>query len=376
VTAPVASPATRRVYVHIGLPKTGTTFLQTTMWHNRPQLRAQGVLYPGRERLDHYQAFQQIRGGAQRRGEGRPGAWDRLTRQLGRWDRVGLVSHEFFCMATPAQAARVVADLAPAEVHVVLTVRSYALQFPAIWQEALKMGYDGAFDQFMDEALAGERKGAWGWASQDLPTILRTWSEVVPPERIHVITVPPPGARRGLLWERWCQTLGIDDSSFELDVSYPNESLGAPQAALLRQVKPHLSGPLLDGPTRHRWVRRYFGHEVLVPQGGPRFAARPSYSAELAERSRQAITAVESGGYDVVGDLTDLLAESPVQDGPHPDDVPAEEMLEIAARAIEQMIRDVRELTLERNEWRRKAQGAARGGVRSVARRVREAVRR
>lgn len=365
----------RRVYVHIGLPKTGTTFLQTTMWHNRPQLKAQGLLYPGKERLDHYQAFQQLRGAAERRGGG-TGAWDRLVRQLRRWDGAGLVSHEFFCMATPEQAAKVVADLAPAEVHVVLTVRSYALQFPALWQEALKMGYDGAFDQFMDEALAGKRKGAWGWTSQDLPAILGTWSSVVPHERTHVVTVPPPGAPRGLLWERWCRTLGIDDSAFDLDVSYPNESLGAPQAALLRQVKPHLSGPLLDGPTRHRWVRRYFGHEVLVPQAGPRFAARASYTPELLERSRQAIAAVESGGYDVVGDLTDLMAQSPAQDGPHPDDVTPEEMLDVAARAIEQMIRDVRELTLERNELRRKAQGPTRGGVRSLGRRLREAVRR
>ena len=31
--------ATKRLYLHIGLPKTGTTFLQTTMWENRRALR-------------------------------------------------------------------------------------------------------------------------------------------------------------------------------------------------------------------------------------------------------------------------------------------------------------------------------------------------
>ncbi|MCW2798290.1 hypothetical protein [Nocardioides sp.] len=369
----------RKVFVHVGLPKTGTTFLQTTMWHNRPLLRTQGMLYPGKQRLDHYQAFQQIRGAADRRGGVGAGAWDRLVRELKSWDGVGLVTHEFICMATPTQAARVVADLAPADVHLVITARAYALQFPAIWQEALKMGYDGHFDQFMDEALAGERQGAWGLASQDLPAILGKWSQVVPPERTHLITVPPPGGPRGALWKRWCETLDIDDSRFDLAVSYPNESLGAPQAALLRQVKPHLSGPLVDGPTRHRWVRRYFGHEVLVPQGGPRFAARAVYAAELHQRSQQAIEAIRSGGYDVVGDLADLAAESPAQDGPHPDDVSPEEMLDVATRAIEQMIRDMRAMTLERNKWRTRAQGG--GGrrwtarARHVARRLREAVR-
>ncbi|MDQ3485629.1 MAG: hypothetical protein M3445_09530, partial [Actinomycetota bacterium] len=235
-----------RVYLHIGLPKTGTTSLQTTMWHNRKLLRRQGLLYPGTQRLDHYQAFQQVRGADKSHGGGHAGAWDRLVDELAAWDGVGLVSHEFFCMATRKQSHQVVLDLAPAEVHVVVTARAYSFQFPAVWQEALKMGYEGGFDQFMDEAFAGERRGAWGWSSQDLPVILRKWARVVPPERIHVITVPPPGARRELLWERWCSTLDIDDSGFARNVSYPNESMGAAQAALMRRVRPHLSGPLLD----------------------------------------------------------------------------------------------------------------------------------
>ncbi len=36
-----------RVFLHVGLPKTGTTFLQTTMWANRRQLRKQRPALPG-----------------------------------------------------------------------------------------------------------------------------------------------------------------------------------------------------------------------------------------------------------------------------------------------------------------------------------------
>lgn len=364
-----------RVFLHIGLPKSGTTFLQTTMWANRPQLRRQGVLYPGRERLDHFQAFQQVRGASQGDTDARAGAWDRLVAQLRGWDGVGLVSHEFFCMSTVEQARRVVEDLRPAEVDVVLTARAYWLQFPAIWQEALKMNYDGGFDQFMAEAFAGERRGAWGWSSQDLPAILATWSQVVPAERIHVITVPPPGSPRDLLWNRWVATLGLDDGGFDLGVSYPNESLGAAQAALLRQVKPYLSGPLTDGPTRHRWVRRYFGHEVLVPQKGQRFYPSDDYRDELRRRSTEAVEAIGAGGFDVVGDLDDLLTEGPTADGAHPDRVSDAEIVQVAAQAIEQMIRDMRAMTIERNTWRDRAQArgpaASLGTVRRLARRVR-----
>ena len=68
-----------------------------------------------------------------RRGVG-PGA-----RRRGRVvDGDALVSHEFFCAASPEQAARMVEQLAPAEVHVVITAREPLGLFTSSWQESLK----------------------------------------------------------------------------------------------------------------------------------------------------------------------------------------------------------------------------------------------
>ena len=36
-------PTSRRLYVHIGLPKTGTSFLQAALLHNREVLAEQGL---------------------------------------------------------------------------------------------------------------------------------------------------------------------------------------------------------------------------------------------------------------------------------------------------------------------------------------------
>jgi hypothetical protein len=367
----------RTVHLHIGLPKTGTTFLQTTMWENRRALRRQRFLYPGSSRMDHYHASQEVRGASPVRMGHNAGAWDRLVAKLAAWDGDGLVSHEFFSMATPEQAQAAVAALAPAEVRLVVTVRSYVLQFPAVWQEALKMNSDLGFDEFMDRALAGKLRGGWSWESQDISRVLGNWSKAVPAGRVTVVTVPPPGAPRGLLWERWKEAIGIDDSAFDLDVSYANESLGAAQAALLMRVKPHLSGPLEAGGVRHRWVRKYFGHEVLVPQRGERFGPRPQYVAELATRSASAKTWIQEQDMKVVGDLDDLLSTA-APDGTHPSDVPDSEIVDVAARAIEQMIRDVRDLTAERDklraELRRKVRHQPVGGARAAARRIKRAL--
>lgn len=337
-----------RVFLHIGVPKSGTTYLQTTMWHNRAPLRAQRFLYPGAKRMDHYHASQDVRG--QRRPP--TGAWDQLRAELVAWQGTGLVSHEFFSMAGAEQAIAAVEELAPAEVHVVLTARDYVRQFPAVWQEALKMSSALSLDAFMAEASEDRLSGAWSWRSQDVPRILEHWSSAIPAERIHVVTVPGRSGPRELLWQRWCQVLGVDDSAFDMERSVSNESLGAAQAALLCRVKPHLTGPLLRKPVQHRWVRQYFGHEVLVPQRGERFGLRPAQVSELRRRSLDAVEQIRAGGYTVVGDLSELVPDEEQQEQPHPDDVTETEMLEVAGAAIDQMIRDVRRLTIERDRLR------------------------
>lgn len=369
----------RQVFLHIGVPKSGTTFLQTRMWHNRPQLQAQGILYPGAKRLDHYHASQVVRDADPERLGSDADSWDRLVAELSGWPEVGLISHEFFCMATTDQIRRAVAALAPAQVDVVVTARDYVRQFPAVWQEALKMNSDIGLDEFMDAALAHQLTGAWSWRSQNLTPILRRWATVVPPARIHLITVPPRGAPKELLWERWCEVLGVDDRDFNIDLAYHNESLGAAQAALMVRVKPHLEGPLNDGPERHRWVRKYFGHQVLVPQRGQRFGLRPRHEEALQRMSRAMSRKILKDGYDVVGDLADLMpAEPGTTVLPHPDDVPDDQVLESAARAIARMIADVRAVTLERDDLRGRLEtraekaeaSSARGRARRVVRRI------
>lgn len=344
----------RRVFLHVGLPKTGTTFIQTTMWHNRDLLRRQGFLYPGTNRMDHYRASQEVRGTPARRMGPHAGIWQRLLGELARWDGDGLISHEFFSMATPEQAQAAVDQLAPAEVVAIVTVRSYVLQFPAVWQEALKMNSELSFDEFMAQALAGDVRGAWSWDSQDIPAVLARWSEALPATQIKVVTVPPAGQSPGALWDRWVEAIGIDDTGFDSDVAFTNTSIGAAQAALLHRVKPYLTGPLTKGNERHRWVRQYFGHEVLVPQRGARFGPRAHHAALLTERAETAVSAIKDGGYPVIGDLSELVSPEPPA-GPHPDDIGDGEIADVAARAIEQMIRDVRRLEKQRDRWRARA---------------------
>lgn len=349
----------RRVFFHIGAPKTGTTFLQTVMWNNRRALKEQGVLYPGDRRMDHYHATREVKGVSAANLAEEAGVWDRLVHELAEWPETGVLTHEFFSLARGRRAKRAIRDLAPAEVHLVVTARDYGRQFPAMWQEDLKMKSDLSLDEFMERALTFDLTGAWGWRTQDIPAVLKRWGKSVPPSRVHVITVPRPGAPRDLLWNRWCEVLGLDPTKFDLDVAHQNESMGAAQAALLQRVIPHLSDFFDDGTARHRWFRQYLGHEVLVPQRGERFGLRPQHWSALRELSLTAVKAIETAGYSVTGDLDELIPDVDPPKRPNPDDVTDAEIVDVAARAIEQMVRDVRDVTVERAEWKRLGLAAA-----------------
>lgn len=51
----------RTVFIHVGAPKTGTTYLQDTLWANRETLSNDGVLIPGGRRFAAFHASQAIR---------------------------------------------------------------------------------------------------------------------------------------------------------------------------------------------------------------------------------------------------------------------------------------------------------------------------
>ena len=69
-----------RVFLHVGAPKSGTTFLQTVLWDNRKRLADNGVLVPGRTLFDFNRAATAVRKvDARHKGANSPGAtWRRM----------------------------------------------------------------------------------------------------------------------------------------------------------------------------------------------------------------------------------------------------------------------------------------------------------
>ena len=104
---PVDTPARKRVLLHVGTPKTGTSYLQDVLFRNREVLRGHGILYPA-DRFDgHFLAALDLMrltwGGLETQAVG---AWDRLAEQVRAWPGTSIVSHEILSTASPTQIDR------------------------------------------------------------------------------------------------------------------------------------------------------------------------------------------------------------------------------------------------------------------------------
>jgi hypothetical protein len=329
-----------RIYVHIGEPKTGTSFLQHALWSNRPKLAAQGIVLPGYSHGGHARASQDLREVRWQPGDPADpwtGEWDVLTGQAHRGAGAAVISNELLAACNPQQADRAVRSLLPAEVHIVLTVRDFATLLPAEWQETVKTRSPMPWEQWLDRVIEAapdpdRRRRMRFWTMHDTLAILRLWSRDIPSDQVHVITLPQQGGT-GELWLRFASVLGIDSSAIQLPQHRENPSLGPAEAEFLRR----LNEVLPDRVPRwfYTWnIKRILANDVLSakpPQA--RLALPPERQAWAREQAEILAAGLRDSKYHIVGDLGELLPPPATERYVSPTRLPAEQLLDVALRA-------------------------------------------
>lgn len=301
-----------RVYLHVGLPKTGTTRIQALLWRNRDAAARGGLLYPGGVPTAHFHAavdLQRERYPDWAADPGTVGAWDRLVARVRAWHGTSVISHELLATATREQAATALSTVSFAEVHIVCTVRDLARQLPSVWQENIKTFQSMGYREFLEAVRTGEPRWMHDlfWGYQDVPRVLDTWGRDLPPERVHVVTLPPSGAPEELLWQRFAGLLGADPGRLDRTVPFGNQSLGMAEAELLRRLNMTLAGEI-DWVRYGTVVKDQLAEDILSGRrGGARIALPVDSHTWVRARAADIVDSIDTAGYDVVGDLTELL---------------------------------------------------------------------
>lgn len=324
----------RTVHLHVGVAKSGTTYLQRILHENRALLRDHGVLYPGRRRAAHFLASMDLRGTgfAGHEYPAADGAWGRLVSAVDDFDGVGLISHETLARSNRAAVRKAVESFATDDVRVVVTARDLARQVPSVWQETIKNRGDRTYGEFLDEVFRspdGERRKGGFWLAQNLPALATRWMEVVGPERFTLVTVPPSGAAPDELWRRYCAAVGIPDADYRLEVEGSNPSLGVVESELLRRVNPKLGD--LTWPEYETRIKRAFAERELATFSRSDRLVVPADLHDAVRRAGDdAISFFADAGCRVVGDLEDLRPQ--LSDAPSrtPEEVSDQDLLDLA----------------------------------------------
>lgn len=317
---------TKRVLLHVGTPKTGTSYLQDVLFRNKKVLADHDILYPAERFDDQFLAALDLMrlpwGGLETEAVG---AWDRLAEQVRAWPGTAIISHEILATASRSQVGRALESLGHrdgVEIHLVLSVRDLVRQIPAEWQENVKHRRTISYARFLEEIQDPQRESriaTWFWGVQEVPDILDRWGHDLPPERVHLVTVPAPGGPPALLWQRFARALGLEGLELDLEAERSNPSLGVPETALLRRINQAVNRDL-DPPDYRPLVRELLAHQTLSRRtDSPRLALPPTVHPWAQDLAAAWAGEIKDRGYDVVGDLADLEGAPPAQAWEDPD---------------------------------------------------------
>lgn len=311
-----------KTFLHVGLPKSGTTYLQAVLAENKDRLAERSrLLFPGRNWMEQVKAVRDVRG-QQGRGASPDdaGAWQSLVDEITAWDGDAVVSMEWLGGAPTEQVKHIVGSLSPSRVEVVITVRDLARTIPAAWQEFLQNAEIWSWSEFLGAVTSENPRatpaGNAFWAQQDLGKILAVWRDCVPSEQLHVVTLPQAGAPAGVLWSRFAQVLGIEGASYDAGGRGSNESLGRESTELMLRLNEVARRHEVDWKTYEEMFKRSLAKRGLSRRKHverPQRRLPPELEDWTRARTAEQVKAIEASGARVIGDLADLDPVFPLE---------------------------------------------------------------
>ena len=356
-----------RKLLHIGVPKTGTTAVQAALSDlsapsgSSDRAVDARIFMPGTPAEQGRAALSVLGRSPSWRPEeavASPRHWPRLVERVrtARTDAEAdtvVVSSEFLCEADPEAIARIVTDLGPDDLRVVVTLRPLGRILPSAWQQYLKSGHQLPYERWLRAVLADPPKPAVTpsfWRRHDHAAVLERWAAGVGADRLTVVVLDD--SDRSLLLRAFDDLLGLPAGTLrEGATDGRNRSLTAAEAELFRRLNVALRrnrvawddyAHLVRYGAVLRTVRRHSPAADAARTATPHWALARAH--ELGRDHVDRIRVLTEQGLRVVGDLESLAVPPPVPSTPEdsaaepevgevPVDVAVEALLGVIARS-------------------------------------------
>ncbi len=302
------SPGQQRLVLHVGVMKSGTSFIQSRLFANKKLLLDErGILVPGMNWLSQVMAASDVLGSGEEQ-------WAKMAGKVTAHDGTSVISMEYLGPVRPVVARRVLDTFPSHQVDVVVTARDLNRTMAAMWQETVQNGRTWTFADYLAgieswrpghrQSVDAPEAGRTFWRQQNLARIARTWSELG--AAVSVVTVPPPGAPRDLLWERFCSVLRTPPAGFA-PARMDNESVGAASTLVIRRLNELLNEAGLPFPAGTDLRKGVLAKQVLAA----RKAAEPAIGLRVApwvrDHAAHLVSALTELDVALVGSWDDLV---------------------------------------------------------------------
>jgi hypothetical protein len=303
----------KKLIIHPGFHKTGTTALQQALSEVRTELLQANFKYPLIAGNAHHRAAWSViekTWGWKKRG-GRlmaPIEFQKLENKLKSGKNTSIISSEFFSEADAAQLAAMAKRLSGFDVQVIFTWRPLPFMLASSYQQYLKYGLKKSYAEWLESifAVPGEAKFTPSFWKRNLHSdVVARWAETFGTENVSLIAVDESNPT--YLYETFADLAGIPKEILKEPAHMQmNRSLTFTEAALLLEINRTYPKDL-DWDSYEIFIRK--GNIKALTASDKHEASdekilTPDWAiAKAAELNSQNVAKIKSLGIKVVGDL-------------------------------------------------------------------------
>jgi hypothetical protein len=309
---PLLLPVGTRL-LHIGPPKTGTTALQYAFHATRRECREQGVRYAG---ITHQPAkAARAAMGIKDPLLGTPPSkmfWRFLLWEVRRAsEKRVIISSESFARAPAEAIERIVTDLDPKRIHIVVTLRPLARILPSQWQQGVQNGLRESFVPWLEAVLdmPSSPEGSAFWLRHRHDALVARWAKAAGTENLTVVALD--GRDHAMVLRVFEQLVGLREQTLPSIEDASNRSLTLDEARVVQAISERFRAERLDSSILKQLVTYGAAAHMkrLTPEPDEPKIALPRWAADRASVvDASMIEAIVASGVRVVGDPDGLLS--------------------------------------------------------------------
>ena len=257
--------------VHIGPHKTGTTAIQAAFWNSRESVEEQGVHYASNGRHAMSAVLAGIEHVSPWTVDKRPPPmwmWRRLLSDIQSSNAKRVVlSSEYFADAKPEPAARVVQQLDPKRVQIVVTLRPLSRILTSQWQQFVRNQNTTPFDEFLKKHLDDPHPAnpPVFWRRHRHDDLVQRWVDLVGPDHLTVVALND--GDRDMVLRAFERLTALKAGTLEADPTIQNRSMTAPEIETIRHFNIAFKEQNLPSLLYQRIMR--FGAASVMQQRTP-----------------------------------------------------------------------------------------------------------